>query len=61
MLCLEAASKMLNLHLFPADTVVTVFFCLADLFRKSALSQLKLAWWVGTSKKGGLTVCTVPS
>lgn len=52
---------MLNLHLFPADTVVTVFFCLADLFGKSALSQLKLAWWVGTSKKGGLTVCTVPS
>lgn len=61
MLCLEAACKMLNLHLFPADTGVAAFFCPADLFRKSALSQLKLARWVGTSKKGGVTVCTAQS
>lgn len=61
MLRLEAACKMLNSHLFPADMVVTAFFCPADPFRKSTLSQLELVWWVGTSKKWGVTACTVQS
>lgn len=33
--------------------VVTAFFCPADLFRKSALSQLEFAVCVGNSKKWG--------
>lgn len=37
---------MLNLHLFPAGTLVTAFFCPADMFRKSALSQAE-AWMAG--------------
>lgn len=32
--------------------VATAFFRPADLFRKSALSQLEFVVWVGTSKKG---------